>query len=54
MCANYPDVTLDNLYDPLSMLANLRKAHRTDDKAVAIVYDRTNILNDEPTIVALS
>lgn len=50
--AAYPDATLADLYDPLSMPADLRKAHRANDKAVAAAYGFVDILDDEPAIVA--
>ena len=34
------------------MLADLHKTHRDKDKTVAANYDCTDILNDEPAIVA--
>lgn len=37
---NYPDATLADLYDPLSMPANLRRAHNTLDRAVDRAYRR--------------
>ncbi|MFH1629338.1 MAG: type IIL restriction-modification enzyme MmeI [Pseudomonadota bacterium] len=36
--AQYPDSTLADLYDPLSMPAELTKAHRELDKAVDACY----------------
>ena len=48
----YPDSTLADLYDPLTMPADLRAAHRANDKAVAAAYGFENILDDEPAIVA--
>ena len=50
--ANYPDATLADLYDPLSMPKDLRNAHRSNDKAVANAYGLENILNDESKITA--
>ena len=50
--ANYPDATFADLYDELSMPADLRKAHRANDKAVAQAYDFSDILDDESAIVA--
>jgi len=38
--ANYPDATLADLYDPLSMPVDLRKAHEANDKAVDAAYGR--------------
>ena len=50
--ARYPDSTLADLYDELTMPADLRKAHRANDKAVAAAYGFEEILDDEPAIVA--
>lgn len=50
--ANYPESTLADLYDPLTMPADLQRAHRANDKAVAAAYGFEAILDDEPTIVA--
>lgn len=38
--ANYPDASLADLYDPLSMPTDLRKAHEANDKAVDAAYGR--------------
>ena len=48
----YPDSTLADLYDELTMPADLRRAHRANDRAVAAAYGFENILDDEPAIVA--
>lgn len=48
----YPDSTLADLYDPLTMPADLRAAHRANDRAVAAAYGFEAILDDEPAIVA--
>ncbi len=50
--AKYPDATLADLYDPLSMPKDLRNAHRSNDKAVANAYGLENILDDESKINA--
>ena len=50
--ANYPDATFADLYDELTMPADLRRAHRANDKAVAAAYGLENILDDEPAIIA--
>ena len=50
--ANYPDATLADLYDPLSMPKDLRDAHRSNDKAVASAYGLENILDDDSKITA--
>ena len=49
---NYPDATLADLYDELTMPADLRQAHRDNDRAVAVAYGFENLLNDESAIVA--
>ena len=36
--ANYPDSSLADLYDELTMPADLRKAHQANDKAVMQAY----------------
>ena len=36
--ANYPDASLADLYDSLAMPADLRKAHKANDKAVLQAY----------------
>ena len=48
---NYPDSTLADLYDELTMPADLRKAHKNNDKVVAQAYGFENILDDESAIV---
>ena len=50
--ANYPDATLADLYDELTMPHDLRDAHKKNDRAVAIAYGFENILDDELAIVA--
>ncbi len=44
--------TLADLYDELTMPADLRAAHKKNDRAVAQAYGFENILNDESAIVA--
>ncbi|MBC6408768.1 MAG: class I SAM-dependent DNA methyltransferase [Rhodobacteraceae bacterium] len=39
--ANYPDASLADLYDPDIMPADLRRAHRANDRAVDRLYRRT-------------
>ena len=48
---NYPAATLADLYDELTMPADLREAHRKNDRAVAAAYGLENILDDEPAVV---
>lgn len=50
--AKYPNSTLADLYDELTMPAELRKAHWANDIAVAKAYGFEDILDDEPAIVA--
>ena len=52
MRAKYPEATLADLYDELTMPAELRRAHRANDIAVAKAYGLEDILDDEPAIVA--
>ena len=49
--AKYPDATLADLYDPLTMPRDLRDAHKKNDIAVARAYDFEELLDDEPAIV---
>ena len=49
---NYPQSTLADLYDELSMPADLRAAHKKNDRAVAVAYGFEEILEDEPALVA--
>ena len=50
--AKYPDATFADLYDELTMPADLRRAHRANDKAVAAAYGLEPILDDEHAIIA--
>ena len=47
----YPDATLADLYDELTMPSDLRDAHKKNDLAVAKAYDFENFLDDESKIV---
>ena len=49
---NYPKATLADLYDELTMPAELRAAHKKNDRAVAAAYGFENLLDDESKIVA--
>jgi len=49
--ASYPDSTLADLYDPVSMPLELKKAHAAIDKAVLRLYGFSNSMT-EPDIVA--
>jgi hypothetical protein len=44
--AQYPDSTLADLYDPLSMPAELTKAHRELDKAVDACYGEKSFVGE--------
>ena len=48
--ANYPDATLADLYDPLSMPKDLLDAHKKNDRAVANAYGFEKFLDDESKI----
>ena len=50
--ALYPDCSLADLYDPLTMPAELRKAHRTLDAAVERAYGQ-RFENDAERVVHL-
>ncbi|MGF0049240.1 DNA methyltransferase [Streptococcus alactolyticus] len=45
----YPDSSLADLYDELTMPPELRKAHQTNDKAVMEAYDMTKIVDGKKT-----
>ena len=45
----YPDSSLADLYDELTMPKELRKAHQANDKAVMEAYDMTKIVNGKRT-----
>ncbi|MBQ9496482.1 MAG: class I SAM-dependent DNA methyltransferase [Selenomonadaceae bacterium] len=48
---NYPQSTLADLYDELSMPKELRDAHKKHDRAVAAAYGFEKILDDESAVV---
>lgn len=50
--ALYPDSSLADLYDELTMPPELRKAHRANDKAVMQAYGFWGKLNSESECVA--
>ncbi len=50
--ARYPQSTLADLYDELTMPKDLRDAHKKNDRAVAAAYGFENLLDNEPAIVA--
>ena len=47
--ALYPDSSLADLYDELTMPPERRKAHQTNDKAVMEAYDMTKIVDGKKT-----
>ena len=48
--ANHPDATLANLYDPILMPADLRKAHQALDRAVDRLYRRSAFTSDRERV----
>ncbi len=44
--AKYPNATLADLYDPLSMPKELVDAHRANDKAVDACYNKRQFKNE--------
>ena len=48
----YPQSTLADLYDELTMPRDLRAAHKANDRAVAAAYGFEEILDDEAAVVA--
>lgn len=52
--ANYPDTSLADLYNPLLMPADLRKAHQENDKAVMEAYGfNWHTMKEEDCVAAL-
>lgn len=52
--ANHPDASLADLYDPLLMPADLRKAHQENDKAVMEAYGfNWHTMKEEDCVAAL-
>ena len=47
--ALYPDSSLTDLYDELTMPVELRRAHQANDKAVMEAYDMTKIVDGKKT-----
>jgi hypothetical protein len=45
----YPDSSLADLYDELTMPVELRRAHQANDKAVMEAYDMTKIVDGKKT-----
>jgi hypothetical protein len=50
---NYPDTTLADLYDPLTMPPDLEKAHKALDKAVDKLYQKEPFANDSERVALL-
>ena len=50
--ARYPDSSLADLYDPLTMPPDLRKAHQANDRAVMTAYGMPIKETDEAACVA--
>ena len=50
--ALYPDASLADLYDPVTMPPELRRAHQQNDKAVMQAYGFWGRINTEPEVVA--
>jgi len=48
--ANHPDATLADLYDPDLMPADLRRAHRDNDRAVDRLYRRSGFASDRERV----
>ena len=51
--ANYPDNSLADLYDPLTMPADLLKAHQKLDQAVMKLYNFSKTLTEGDVVTAL-
>lgn len=51
--ARYPDATLADLYDPLTMPAELRRAHQANDRAVDAAYGYKGDRADAPRVAFL-
>lgn len=51
--ANYPDATLADLYDPLTMPPDLAKAHKILDKAVDKLYQKEPFTDDTERVALL-
>ena len=49
---NYPDASFADLYDPLTMPKDLRKAHEENDRAVMEAYDFPKNMSEEKMQVA--
>ncbi|MBE8954568.1 MAG: hypothetical protein SR2Q5_02705 [Quinella sp. 2Q5] len=51
--ANYPDASYADLYDPLTMPKDLRRAHEANDRAVMEAYDFPRGMSEEQMFLAL-
>lgn len=51
--ALYPDSSLADLYDPLTMPIELRKAHKANDKAVIAAYGWDKDIAEEEIVANL-
>ena len=51
--ALYPDSSLADLYDPLTMPIELRKAHQANDKAVIEAYGWKKEITEEEIVAKL-
>lgn len=51
--ALYPDASLADLYDPLTMPAELRKAHQANDRTVDAAYGYKGMKGDAPRVAFL-
>ena len=51
--AQYPDATLADLYDPLTMPPSLTKAHKTLDRAVDKLYQKQPFSGDPERVAHL-
>ncbi|MGC8703618.1 MAG: type IIL restriction-modification enzyme MmeI [Thiomonas sp.] len=51
--AKYPDATLADLYDPLTMPTELRRAHQANDRAVDTAYGYRGERADAPRVAFL-
>ena len=51
--ALYPDSSLADLYDPVTMQPELRKAHRDNDRAVMAAYGFSSTLTESEIVARL-
>ena len=50
---NYPDTSFADLYDPLIMPRDLRRAHEANDRAVMEAYDFPRDMTEQQMFLAL-